>query len=115
MWLRALRSESKSGYDKSLRKGGAGPHNWGSVRDEYELEQEALEDNDFDTEEFESPAAALGAAEQPAAEGTSEEQHQEKTSAAVSEDEVAKAREFRAKALKDGNSEWSFNAYSARI
>ena len=39
------------GYDKSLRKGGGGAHNWGSVRDEYDLERDALEDNDFEDEE----------------------------------------------------------------
>jgi len=38
------RSESKSGLDKSLRKGGSGHHNWGSVRDESYLEAAALED-----------------------------------------------------------------------
>ena len=38
------RSESKSGMDKALRKGGAGGHNWGSVDQEYLLETEALDD-----------------------------------------------------------------------
>jgi len=38
------RSESKSGMDKALRKGGAGGHNWGSVNEEYLLEAEALDD-----------------------------------------------------------------------
>ena len=53
--MRVLRSESKSGYDKSLRKGGAGAHNWGSIRDELELERDALEDEDFDAEELDVP------------------------------------------------------------
>lgn len=38
------RSESKSGLDKSLRKGGGGHHNWGSIADEGYLEAAALED-----------------------------------------------------------------------
>lgn len=38
------RSESKSGMDKALRKGGAGSHNWGNINDEYLIEAEALDD-----------------------------------------------------------------------
>lgn len=37
-------SESKSGLDKSLRKGGGGRHNWGSIADEGYLEAAALDD-----------------------------------------------------------------------
>lgn len=85
-----------------MRKNGAGPHNWGSVRDEYNLERDALEDNDFDKEVLDS-AEAPNAAVRPVVDGPSEDELQDKTSAAVSEDDVAKAREFRAKALKDGN------------
>ena len=45
------RSESKSGLDKSLRKGGAGTHNWGSIDDERELEYAALDDERQDLAE----------------------------------------------------------------
>jgi Hyaluronan / mRNA binding family len=47
------RSESKSGLDKSLRKNGAGMHNWGSLADERHLEFAAIEDEapDFDDNE----------------------------------------------------------------
>jgi len=38
------RSESKSGMDKGLRKGGAGSHNWGNINEEYRLEAGALDD-----------------------------------------------------------------------
>ena len=86
------RSESKSGYDKSLRKGGGGAHNWGSVRDEYDLERDALEDNDFEDEEL-KPTETPNSSESTG------------NSAAPTEEEIAKAREFRAKALKDGNGE----------
>ena len=44
------RSEAKNGMDKRIPKGGAGPHNWGRLEDELELESAALEDEraDFD-------------------------------------------------------------------
>ena len=35
------RSESKTGTDKRMPKGGAGTHNWGSLTDERELEEAA--------------------------------------------------------------------------
>ena len=44
------RSESKSGLDKSLRKNGAGTHNWGSITDEYDLEYAAMEDEQHELE-----------------------------------------------------------------
>ena len=40
----APRSESKTGLDKSDRKGGAGAHNWGSYADEQDHELRAAED-----------------------------------------------------------------------
>lgn len=45
------RSESRSGLDSSLRKGGAGGHNWGSLTDERELETAGLEDENAELEE----------------------------------------------------------------
>jgi Hyaluronan / mRNA binding family len=42
------RSLSRSGLDKSIRKNGAGQHNWGSISDEAELEFAALEDEEHD-------------------------------------------------------------------
>ncbi|KAI0314681.1 hypothetical protein OF83DRAFT_1267203 [Amylostereum chailletii] len=38
------RSEARNGYDSSMRKGGAGAHNWGSLEDEARYEDEAFED-----------------------------------------------------------------------
>lgn len=38
------RSEAKNGMDKHIPKGGAGPHNWGRLEDELELENAAIED-----------------------------------------------------------------------
>lgn len=44
------RSESKSGLDKHVRKDGGGPHGWGKLSDEQDLESAALDDEllDFD-------------------------------------------------------------------
>lgn len=38
------RSESRSGLDTSVRKDGAGQHNWGSIANERQLEYDAIED-----------------------------------------------------------------------
>jgi hypothetical protein len=38
------RSASRNGLDPSIRKGGAGHHNWGSLADEYSLEEAAIGD-----------------------------------------------------------------------
>jgi hypothetical protein len=38
------RSETRSGLGSSLRKDGAGQHNWGSLANEQQLEFQALED-----------------------------------------------------------------------
>lgn len=58
------RSESKSGLDKSLRKGGSGHHNWGSILDEGYLETAAVEDEQqaLATEQDRSDSRALIAA-----------------------------------------------------
>lgn len=38
------RSECRSGLNSSIRKDGAGQHNWGSIADEQLLETAAIED-----------------------------------------------------------------------
>ncbi|KAF7964848.1 hypothetical protein HWV62_2500, partial [Athelia sp. TMB] len=40
------RSESKSGHrdDKHMRKDGGGPHGWGRLSDEKDLEEAAMQD-----------------------------------------------------------------------
>lgn len=47
------RSESRSGLDTSIRKDGAGQHNWGSIADEQHLESAALEDEMADERMYE--------------------------------------------------------------
>lgn len=48
------RSEARNGYDNSLRKGGAGAHNWGSLDDEGRFEREGQEDEVDDFEQAEA-------------------------------------------------------------
>ncbi|KAF8958986.1 hypothetical protein BDZ97DRAFT_1598059, partial [Flammula alnicola] len=84
------RSESRSGLDSSMRKSGAGQHNWGSIADERQLENAALEDVSLDEEESGEPHAAT---EDLAASSSS-------TSAGLSQEELEKARQFRKNAFK---------------
>ncbi|KAI9567753.1 hypothetical protein HD554DRAFT_2106555 [Boletus coccyginus] len=82
------RSESKSGLDKSLRKGGGGHHNWGSIADESYLEAAALEDGQqaLATEEDRTDSLDKNASERRSNSLTEEEKHL--------------ARNFRKTALK---------------
>jgi hypothetical protein len=57
--VRKDRSESKSGLDKSLRKNGAGMHNWGSIADEKTLEFAALDDGGLEFDDNESTSDSL--------------------------------------------------------
>jgi hypothetical protein len=57
--VRKDRSESKSGLDKSLRKNGAGMHNWGSIADEKTLEFAALDDEELEFDDNESTSDSL--------------------------------------------------------
>lgn len=56
------RSESRNGLDASLRKRGAGNHNWGSLVDEHRLEATAQDDeeNEFIEEEEGKSGSAPG-------------------------------------------------------
>lgn len=53
------RSESKTGLDKSLRKNGAGMHNWGSLADEEVLEFAAMDDEEHDLADDESTSGSI--------------------------------------------------------
>ncbi|KAF9788099.1 hypothetical protein BJ322DRAFT_1047012 [Thelephora terrestris] len=82
------RSESKSGMDKALRKGGAGGHNWGNITDEYLLETEALDDErqePVDTKEESADKPELT-----------------RRTSSTSEEDLNAAREVRKRALKGG-------------
>ena len=52
------RSESRSGLDPSMRKDGAGQHNWGSIADERQLEFKAIEDEMHEDEDEDLNAAS---------------------------------------------------------
>lgn len=52
------RSESRSGLSPSIRKDGAGQHNWGSIADERQLEFEAIEDERREAENEDVNAAS---------------------------------------------------------
>ncbi|KAI0074265.1 hypothetical protein K474DRAFT_1665608 [Panus rudis PR-1116 ss-1] len=45
------RSEPKNAMDKRIPKNGAGPHNWGSLEDEPELEAQAEYDEEQELQE----------------------------------------------------------------
>jgi len=61
------RSESRSGRDPSIRKDGAGQHNWGSIADEQQLEFNAIEDEirEAGMEEAENSSALKSATVPP--------------------------------------------------
>jgi len=82
------RTESKSGHDKSLRKGGAGGHNWGSLKDELDHEREALED-----------IGDLEDADELVVDANVTPTIIDKTNDVMSEEDVHKAREFREEGL----------------
>jgi Hyaluronan / mRNA binding family len=52
------RSESRTGLDPSIRKSGAGHHNWGSLADELHLEAAAIDDESFEEREIATPLSA---------------------------------------------------------
>lgn len=91
------RTESKSGFDKSLRKGGAGGHNWGSIRDELDHELEDNVDLD-DADELDVDANDT----------------LDKTNAVLSDEDVKKARELREQGLdKEGTSAACVRIYAS--
>ena len=59
------RSEAKNGMDKHIPKKGAGPHNWGRLEDELELESAALEDEAAEFEEATGASRPLTPAPPP--------------------------------------------------
>ncbi|KAF8558669.1 hypothetical protein OG21DRAFT_1504085 [Imleria badia] len=82
------RSESKSGLDKSLRKGGSGHHNWGSMLDEGYLAEAALADEQ-----------AVAAEEDRR--DSLDKNPSERRSNSLTEEEKRLARNFRKTALKN--------------
>jgi len=103
MFPRAIikdRSESKSGMDKSLRKSGAGPHNWGSLKDELDLERDALEDERIEAEDLAEVPVEVDQSVAPSVTIPIDDNESIKSTGSPTEDEVEKAREIRAKGFK---------------
>jgi hypothetical protein len=106
------RSEPRNGMGRDMAKGGAGPHNWGSLINERELEDTAREDEERELEEEGSEyehsqpmdacsmccpvsTAPLETETTPAA--------PRKTSVSMTDEEKAQAAKVRKNALKDGS------------
>ena len=101
------RSESKTGMDKALRKGGAGGHNWGNINDEYSLETEALDDERQELVPNKGlyPATIhmrLATHQPPAPEKPADKPELAGRASIPSEEDLSAAREVRKRALKDG-------------
>ncbi|KAF8624655.1 hypothetical protein AX17_006986 [Amanita inopinata Kibby_2008] len=93
------RSESKSGLDSSLRKGGAGRHNWGGIADERELEYAAMNDDMEFAEEGQEQGVKSTSA--PSDEGKKPDIR--RSTSSLSQEELKSAKDFRKNALKSKN------------
>ncbi|KAF5365263.1 hypothetical protein D9758_005374 [Tetrapyrgos nigripes] len=85
---------NKSGLDRSLRKEGAGPHNWGRPEDQlaaYDDDQFELDEESFNEVNDDASSNASDAAEGKA---------RQPSNVGITEEELAAARKFRKKALK---------------
>ncbi|OBZ76957.1 hypothetical protein A0H81_03077 [Grifola frondosa] len=79
-------------HGQAYPKNGAGPHNWGSLADERELEDAAEFDEEVDVEEV----AGVRSESEPRPAPV------ERRASSVTEEDRQNAREFRKKALKSG-------------
>ncbi|EKM78326.1 hypothetical protein AGABI1DRAFT_114630 [Agaricus bisporus var. burnettii JB137-S8] len=94
------RSESRTGLDNSLRKGGAGGHNWGSLNDEQYLESSAIDDE----VEGESVPRTTSKAESPdRSPKSSTEDKSSVSSNSPSEEDIERAKQLRKNAFKKGD------------
>jgi len=111
------RSQSKSGLDAAMKKGGAGQHAWGSLDHEFDLEREgeidaALEDHDADEARdqvyFDTTTGTVVGAVDASTESDTSSDHGDNKSGVrartnstasnpgvVTDDERARARKFR--------------------
>ncbi|KAH9925008.1 uncharacterized protein BXZ73DRAFT_103386 [Epithele typhae] len=89
------RSESKNGLDKRIPKNGAGPHNWGSLEDELELESAA-----YDDEEVELDDSSAGVSVNKHAESAVPRPATERS---LSAEEFQQGIEIRKRALKSSD------------
>jgi len=88
------RSESKTGFDKSLRKNGAGMHNWGSLADEEVLEFAAIDDEERELADDESTSGSISS------QSDFLEDKKPSSYSALTAQELETARKFRKNVLK---------------
>ncbi len=102
------RSQSRTGIDRHTPKGGAGPHNWGSLLQERDLEEGALYDEE---REFEASAGGELSFRQStivpnrklvANETEVPTREHRSSSVSVTEEDRERALQFRKNALKSG-------------
>lgn len=91
------RSISRTGYDKSIQKNGAGNHNWGSIDDELELEDEALSDEGLGDQQ---PDRDSITADAEVILGDRIKKSEKNTNPALSLEEIQHAQKYRKKALR---------------
>ncbi|KAF8916698.1 hypothetical protein CPB85DRAFT_1289123 [Mucidula mucida] len=94
------RSESRSGLDKSLRKNGAGQHNWGRLADERELEFAALDDEAMDMQKEETDVDADTASQTSDSTTDSNKPAVARSASYMSDQELETAKEFRKNVFK---------------
>ncbi|CDO76135.1 hypothetical protein BN946_scf184332.g5 [Trametes cinnabarina] len=101
------RSEPKNGMDKHIPKDGAGPHNWGRLEDEYELEAAAIEDEQAELEEETGGQVSVNeSANRPRAERRGSE---------LTPEEIKEGIAFRKKALKSPDADLTTIARTAPV
>ncbi|PPQ69981.1 hypothetical protein CVT25_001533 [Psilocybe cyanescens] len=95
------RSESRSGLDTSLRKSGAGHHNWGSLADEHTLEAAALEDDQLEEQVGEISTTVEDTNSSRSISPAHGKPDMVRSTSGMSEEELQKARQFRKNAFKN--------------
>ncbi|KAH9474445.1 hypothetical protein JR316_0012904 [Psilocybe cubensis] len=95
------RSESRSGLDTSLRKSGAGHHNWGALADERTLETAALEDDQLEEEEVGETANPIEDTNSSRSMSPPRKPEMARSTSGMTEEELQKARQFRKNAFKN--------------
>ncbi|KAF8816326.1 hypothetical protein BYT27DRAFT_6449985 [Phlegmacium glaucopus] len=94
------RSESRSGLDPSIRKSGAGHHNWGSLADEAHLEAAAIDDEGLEERETEVLPVSTSSLDSNSSTRSVSPPRQPENTRILTDEEVEKARNFRKNAFK---------------
>ncbi|KZT22023.1 hypothetical protein NEOLEDRAFT_1072542 [Neolentinus lepideus HHB14362 ss-1] len=92
------RSEARNGLDNSTKKQGAGPHNWGSLEHEMQLEAAGIADEELELVEEEQEGVPVTRA----VHADRQRPTIDRSTGSMSEEELAAAREIRRRAAKGG-------------